>query len=708
MKALSKLTTVLAVLLLAVMVAGIDAKMKDLDFPPLNKIEVPQPQKFTLDNGMTVYLLEDHSLPRINVSVRINRCGSYLEPAELIGLAGMTGEVMRTGGTTSMPGDEIDEQLEAVGAYVETGIGTTSGSAGANGLSEYADLIIGTLADVLRNPVFAEEKVELARSNIKSGISRRNDEPMDITLREFRKLIFGSDSPYARHAEYATIDAISRDDLIMFHKMTVMPNSIQIAVWGDFTGDEMLALIRDKFGSWAKGQIPPEPPDVDYEHIATVNYAPKTDVTQSQILLGHVGGKMGDPDYPAAIVMNSILGGGFGSRLFNNVRSKKGYAYAASGQFSFNYDYPGWFYAYSATKSESTVDAILEIKKQIESMQTDPPTEMEMTQAKEGWLNSYVFNFDTRGEVLGRMMTYDYYGMPQDYLQQLKEEVESVTPEDVMEVAKKKLHPDALQILVVGNKEDFGKPLSEFGEVNEIDITIPEPEAADFAATEEELATGMKMLAKTVETCGGVDNFKKINNVKTAAAVTMAMPQGSMTINIESITMYPTMSYQLVKTPMGNQESTYIGDAGWVKAQEQVQMMGPDELEESKTEMKRDMVMVFAAVNKPYYQVAYRGEQDFGGQTAARLDFFIEPDIQWTMYIDPATSMPVGKTYMGQTMAGPGEIVSTYSEWKEFAGTKHPVKTNRDMGPMTMDVEVTSMTVNGKIDESIFTKPEGI
>jgi len=685
-------------------------KIKDLTYPPLNKFDIPEPDRFVLDNGLTVYLLEDHTLPQVSFFASLNRCGSYLEPAGKIGLADMTGEVMRTGGTKNKAGDEIDEELEAIGASVETGIGRTSGSANGNGLTEFAEQVMGIMADVLRNPIFDEDKIELSRTSAKTTISRRNDEPMGICIREFRKLIFGDDSPYARQEEYATIDAITRDDLIAFHKAYVKPNNIQLAVLGDFNRDEMLAMVKKYFGDWPRAaQETPAPPEFTYQFRPTVNYAEKSDVNQSNILVGHIGGKMGDPDYPATIVMNAVLGGSFGSRLTDNIRTRLGLAYSAEGNFSFSYDYPGWFYAYAATKSESTVKAIREMFTQIKSMQTDPPTAEEMKRAKDGWLNSYVFNFDTKGEVLGRMMTYDYYGMPRDYLQQLKEAVEKVTPQDVVEVAKRKLNPDNMQILVVGKGDEFDEPLSVFGTVNEIDITIPTPLVEEFAATPEQLAEGLAMLKKAAEACGGVANFKKVKSITSDGNLTLNTPQGAMTMGITNVQILPDKSAQIIKTPMGDQTMVFDGVGGWILAGGQSQPMPASQIEDSKKGLDRDIVRLFSNCDRDdFIKVANKGAEEFKGRPAARLDFESSTGAQFTMYLDPGTYLPMGLRYMGETMMGPGVIVEAVSEYKKFGGIMVPTKILQEAGGMSFDVEMTKIEVNGQVDASIFTKPEGI
>ncbi len=449
---------------------------KQLTYPKLGDIEIPEVERVTLDNGMQLFLLEDHELPLIRISARI-RTGSIYEPADKIGLAAITGTVMRTGGTTSKTGDELDEELEQIAASVETGIGLNSGSASMSVLKEDIDTGLAILADVLMNPAFREDKIQLAKILHRSSIARRNDNVLAIAGREYNKLIYGPESVYARHTEYATIDNISRDDLVAFHKKFFCPNNMMLAVWGDFDTNEMIKKIEGAFADWEKSDIQlPNVPEVQYEFQQTANVIRKDDVNQSNIYLGHIGGLRSDPDYFALILMNRVLGSGFTSRLFRNIRSREGLAYSVFGNYSANYDYPGVFYVGCQTKSESTVYAIRAMVEEVRKMTESEVTDEELAIARESYLNSFVFNFDTKGEIVNRLMTYEYFGYPADFLQKTKENVEKVTKADVLRVAAKHLQPDKMQILAVGRPQDFDEPLSVLGPMREIDITIPPPQ----------------------------------------------------------------------------------------------------------------------------------------------------------------------------------------------------------------------------------------
>ncbi|UCG46251.1 MAG: insulinase family protein [Phycisphaerales bacterium] len=451
------------------------SEYKKLKYPKLGDIEVPRAERFIVANGMQLFVLEDHELPLVNISALI-RTGSVYEPPNKIGLASITGTVMRTGGTTSMTGDEIDEQLESIAASVRTGIGLNSGSASMSVLKEDIDTGLAILADVLMNPVFSEDKIMLEKIRHRSSIARRNDSPQQIAGREFDKLIYGPESVYARQTEYETIDNITRDDLIAFHKKFFAPGNVMLAVCGDFNTREMVTKIEEVFKKWERREVlVPAVPEVRYEFRPTVNVVRKDDINQSNIYLGHIGGLMSDPDYFALVIMNRILGAGFTSRLFKNIRSREGLAYSVFGNYSANFDHPGLFYVGCQTKSGATVRAIRAMTDEVRKITETEVTDEELDLAKDSYLNSFVFNFDTRREIVNRLMTYAYFGYPPDFLQRTKSNVEKVTKADVLRAARKHLVPDKMQVLAVGRPDDFDEPLSVLGSVNEIDITIPPP-----------------------------------------------------------------------------------------------------------------------------------------------------------------------------------------------------------------------------------------
>ncbi len=678
-----------------------------LKYPRLNEVQMPDIQKVTLDNGIRVYLLEDHELPIVHASIRL-AAGGYLDPADKVGLASMVGDVMRTGGTARMSGDDIDQTLEAIGASVETNIDRIGGGASMNILSDYIDTGLVILSDVLRTPQFAEDKINIARSAERTAISSRNDEPFTICIREFRKAIYGDDSPYARHTEYATINAITRDDMMAFHDNYVTPENVQIAMWGDFNKDEMLGKIKKYFGDWKKGSGPvPALPEVNYKYASGVYSIAKDDITQSSVLLGHIGGLTGDSDYFAITVANSILGS-FGGRIFNEVRTRKGLAYSTSGDYSTNIPYPGIFYCYAITKLESTVEAIETMKDEIRSMQTDPPTPDEMKRAKESFLNSFVFKFDSKGEIINRMMMYDYFNFPQDFLYTLKDKIENVTPQDVVDVAKRRFHPDELKVVVVGQPDKYDKPLSTLGQVTDVDITIPSGAVAEeVTENDETLAMGMDLLNKAAHACGGVANFQKINATSSKQNVTIITPQGNMSIGVKSISVLPDKEKDVISTPMGEMVTVVTGDSGWMSQGPNVADMPSDRIASSKEDRFRDQIHLFKDIKNPNFKAIYIGEDKLGDTPVKVVKIATMDDsYSYKLALDASTNLPIGKMYFGETMMGTGNLTVKMNDYRDVSGVKLPFAMSVESdGTRVMDIAVDSYEINPTIPEGTFDKP---
>lgn len=446
----------------------------DLQFTPLSEIQLPKYERFVLDNGLVVYLMEDHELPLVSGTTLI-KTGSRWETGDKVGLGDVVGSLMRIGGTLKHPPDQLNEILEQRAASVETEMSETAGSASFESLTEDLETVFGLFAEVLREPAFTQEKLDLIKTQAKGSIVRRNDDPDDIANREFKKLIYGQESPYARTVEYATLEKINREDVVKFYQQYYYPNNMILGIVGDFNPKQMRSLIQAKFGDWkpnpniSKTQLP----QVLSSNSSGVFFVNQPQLTQSSILIGHLGGTFDDPDYPALSVMNGVLNG-FGGRLFNEVRSRQGLAYSVYGMWSPRFDYPGMFISGGQTRSDATVQFVKALKGEIKRIQNQRVTAKELNYAKESTLNSFVFNFQDPSQTLSRLMRYEYYGYPADFLFRYQKAVSATTTADVQRVARKYLKPENLVTLVVGNQTAIKPPLTQLaGTVTPIDVSIP-------------------------------------------------------------------------------------------------------------------------------------------------------------------------------------------------------------------------------------------
>jgi zinc protease len=475
LSAASLAPALLALLALTPPLAGQATRAADLQYPPLPPFEIPRPERVVLDNGLVVMLLEDHELPLVDATALI-RTGSRLEPADKAGLAELTGAVLRTGGTTRLSGDQLDDYLESKAAVIESAISETSGRAYMSSLKQDFPEVLKVFAEVLRRPAFAEAKLQVAKNQAMSEVARQNDNPQQILLREFEEVVYGAASPYARTETFATLKNIQRRDLVQWHAAHFHPNQIVLGLVGDFDREEALRLVREAFGDWPRGPEPAAVPAFEARQPAPgVYFVEKNDINQSNVLIGGLGVVRNSPDYHALEIANHVLSGSFASRLFSNVRTKKALAYSVFGEVGSEWDHPGLMMVFLTTKTETTGAGIEALLEETRNMTAQPPTPEEVERARQAILNSYVFNADSKRKVLTQQLNYEYYGYPLDWLSRYRQGIEGVTVEQVRTAAAKYLHPEEFAIVVVGPKEGTDKPLSTYGPVTPVDITIPPP-----------------------------------------------------------------------------------------------------------------------------------------------------------------------------------------------------------------------------------------
>lgn len=453
---------------------AVETDPRRMQFEPVT-FTPPEPERVVFGNGLVVYLLEDHELPLVTVTATI-QTGAWLDAQDKIGLASLAGETMRTGGTRRMTAEEVDQELEQLAAHVSVGIGTESGAAMLDVLKKDLERGLRIFADILRTPAFDPARLELAKAQAIESIRRRQDQPQSIARREFAKLLYGPTHPFARESTVESVSRIAREDLVAFHARTVHPNGIRLGVTGDFEKAAMLDLLRKTFGDWEKGEVPPIAlPAVEEDRGTrrTVHVVGKG-TTQAHLRLGHLSVKENDPDYPALSLLNDILGGSsFRSRLFQDVRTKQGLAYSVGSRLLAGTREQGVWLMRAETKLATTQEVISRLVANMERLREQPVTDAELAEAKEAFVNSFVFSFTSPSSIVSRLIGLEYDGLPKDFLQQLRDKVVKLTKEDLLQAARTHLHPERLTILAVGPPETLAQPLGAFGEVKEITL---EPE----------------------------------------------------------------------------------------------------------------------------------------------------------------------------------------------------------------------------------------
>lgn len=445
--------------------------------PPMHEFKPQQPKRIALKNGIVLFLQEDHELPFISGSVLIPG-GSRDEAPAKAGLVDLYGQAWRTSGTAKHDGDALDDILEAKAAHIETAGDDDSTALSWDSLKADNEEVYALAMDLLFHPKFNQEKLQLAQQQVATSIVRRNDNEDEIAGREATKLVYGTDSPYARQPEFATIGTVTVQDLEAWHERTIGGKLI-VSIHGDFESAAMEAKLRATFEGLPAAKPSPARREAFPGPKPGVYFINKEDVNQSNISIVGLGTDRRNPDVPSLAMMNDVLGGGFASRLFQKIRTERGLAYAVGGGLSFAWDHPATFRVVALTQSPSTVDATKLAFAELQGMTTTPITEEELTRAKDNILNTFLFRYDTKDKVLAERVRLEFYGYPPDYLETYRAALEKVTVADVNAAAKKYIHPEKMALLVVGNGPEIKPGLEELnmGPVHAVDITIPQPAA---------------------------------------------------------------------------------------------------------------------------------------------------------------------------------------------------------------------------------------
>jgi zinc protease len=637
---------------------------KDLKFAPLPPIKAPEPVEFTLSNGIKVFLLENHELPEVSGAALI-RTGNLFDPTGKHGLAQMTGEVIRSGGTKSKSGDQLDEELENVAASVESQIGESAATISFSCLKENTDQVIGVFNEVLTSAEFRADKVDLSKTQMRSAISRRNDDANGVSDREFASIVYGRNTPYGWDIEYADVDNIQRQDMLDFYHRYYFPANVMLEIYGDFNTAEMKAKLEQVLGSWKYTQPPVPPfPKVQAVPAPGVFVAAKTDVTQTFFNVGHLGGELREKDYPALEVAAQILGGGFSSRLFQNVRTKHGWAYNIGSAWGADYEHPGIFKISGSTQSTHTVDTLKAVREELDKIRAAEVTDAELKTAKDTVLNGFVFHFDRPSKTLNRLLEYEYHSYPRDFLFQYQKAIAAVTKADILRVAKQYFRPQDLTFVAVGNPQEFGTPLSALGlKVEAIDLTIPEPKKTAAQADPASLQKGKELLQKVQQALGGAERIAAVKDLQCRAQVDIETPGAVMKAKQTNSFIVPWTMRQDIELPIGKQSVYSDGQAGWLAGMQGTQPLPAAVTKQMRGEVFRQILFLSLSGLDPNRTVNYAGP--------GALDISSKDGESAHLEVDEKTGVPQKMIYTdvnGQT------INQIFSDWRDVGGVRLPYK----------------------------------
>ncbi|MCQ4575356.1 MAG: insulinase family protein [Candidatus Brocadiales bacterium] len=422
-------------------------------------------QKATLDNGLRIIMVEHHELPVVAIELLV-KAGSANDPQERPGLANLTAQLLREG-TRSKSSLEISEEIDFIGATLDVDCDYDSTSIGSTALVRHFRTMLDMLSEVARYPSFKPQEIEFQRDKAVTSIQRERDNKRNIADRHFGEMLYGT-HPY-NHPPVGTTEglkAVTGEEITRFHKRYYQPGNSILTVVGDIDPAGTLTAIEETFGDWEDaGKVeeatPPPIPGITGHRIRMVD---KPDLTQTEIRIGHLGIRRADPDYFPLLLLNSILGRGPTSRLYTQIRAERGLSYGVSSRFDARM-LQGPFYIRTYSKNETALEAMWLVLDELRKLKSGGVTAEELDAAKSYYIGHFPLGLETPTQIASKIIDQEFYGLPENYLEEYLDNVSAVSRQDVNRAARRFLDPDNLIIVLVSRAEDTLKDALTLGKV---------------------------------------------------------------------------------------------------------------------------------------------------------------------------------------------------------------------------------------------------
>jgi zinc protease len=661
------------------------------------EIKLGEMQSFTLENGMKVFVVENHKLPKVAFSLSLD-----VDPVmegDMVGYTSATGELLSRG-TTNRTKDEFNEQIDFIGADFYT----SSRSVYAGSLKKHQEKLLDIMSDVVMNADFKDEELDKIKKQTLSGLQSSKDNPDEIASNVRSVLLYGKNHPYGEITTEETVEAITLDKCKEYYKTYFKPNVAYMAVVGDITLAEAKPLIEKYFSKWEKGEVPTNKYKTPLAPKETkVAFVHKEGSTQSVINITYpVNLKQNNPDVIKAKVMNSILGGGSTARLFMNLREGHGYTYGAYSSLSPD-ELVGSFNASAKVRNEVTDSAIFEFNNELKRMVTENVTEEELEGVKNYMTGTFAYTLQDPQTIARFAINTVKYNLPKDYYANYLKNVAAVTVEDVKAMAEKYIKPDNAHILIVGDKA-VAENTAKYSAGEKVDFY--DTYGNDYVEALKpagEGVTAQTVLDKAILAKYGMPKGKaldkKLSKIKDLTVKMNASIQGQ-SISVTRYQKAPNkFAMVMAMGTMVVQKQTFNGTEAKVSGMQGNKTLEGDELEE----MKLSSVM-FDDVKDSKHTYNLLGIEPIEGKDAYKIEKVSPTGNKETEWYDVESGMPVKAMQVKESeeMGGTMVITSLFSDYKEVNGIKFAHKIAQSFGPQALDMEVLSVEFNTKVSDDTF------
>jgi len=656
---------------------------------PAREIKIGAYQTFTLKNGLQVFVVENHKLPRIQFSLQLKNDPIYQGDKE--GYVEMAGTLIGTGTKTKSKA-QLDEEIDFIGANLST----SSDGIFASSLSKHSTKLLDLMTDVLYNPAFSPEEMEKLKTQTLSGLAASKDNPGSIASTVRRALVYGKQHPYGLSTSEKSVGSITLEDCKNYYSTYFKPNNAYLAIVGDIDFKTAKALVEKYFSKWTPGDVKnptyalPKEPTKTY--VALVD---RSASVQSVVNIGYpVELKPGTPDVIKARVTNQILGGGFSARLNQNLREKNGFTYGANSALNSD-NMIGNFNASASVRNEVTDSSVFEILSELKRMVNEPVTEQELIAAKAEISGAFGRSLENPSTIAGFALNTARYNLPKDYYNNYVKAVDAVTLSDVQATAKKYIRPENAHIVIVGKGADVADKLKKFGEVKYFDI-YGESYVPTKASTLPADLTAEKVIGKYIEAIGGQKKLQELKGVKTTMKATI---QGTEITMVSTKNSSGKMVMEMLV--MGNVMTKQVTDGKELSITAQGQKIPVDAAmkEEGLFESLIIPELQLAAMK---VKTALKAIESLDGKEVYAVEYIFSSGGKSMHYFDKETGLKVQSVKEVKTPQGTNAVPTKLDNYKEVNGIKFPHTTSVSMGAMSLKFEVSAIDVNPPIDDSIF------
>jgi len=659
---------------------------------PAPEIQIGDYQSFELKNGLKVFVVENHKLPRVAFSLVLDN-DPILEK-DKAGYVSTAGQLLRNG-TTNRTKAQLDEEIDFIGASLST----SSSGIFASSLTKHKDKLLELMTDVLYNPAFPEEELEKIRKQTLSGLAAAKESPDAIMGNVRSALVYGKDHPYGELTTEETVENITVEDCKNYYNKYFKPNVAYLAVVGDISLKEAKKVVKENFSSWEKGEITQpkyETPTAPKETYVAMVDRPSS--VQSVLSIAHpVSLEPGSPDVVKASVLNQILGGGFSSRLMQNLREDKAFTYGARSSLSSD-DLIGNFRANASVRNEVTDSAVHEFMYELKKIGDELVEEDELKAAKASITGSFARSLEQPQTVANFAINTARYSLPEDYYANYLKSVEAVSREDVKAMAQKYIEPGQTNIVVVGKAADVADKLKKFGEVKYFDIYGNEYDPNSKTQLPEGLTAG-KVYENYFEALGGKEKLKEVETLKKTMSADMMGNQIAFEVYNKAPNKF-LLEAKMGGNPMMKQ--VYDGETGSAVQMGREVPMNEEQLNDMAIQSYVFPELVYSEKG---VETKLVGIEEVDGSEAYAIEVTMPSGTTATHYFNTESNLKIRESRVVKTPQGEMTMATDIGEYKEVEGIMFPHLIVQPMGPgMKMNLKTDSIEVNTEVEDSIFNK----